>query len=165
MYLLTLESRKALEHQLLKVGNLYDRWIDFQRELMESEEINHLWSNKHFRDAYYSVTQITESIEDLWSEPGNLDERSGFINKIVGEIEEDDVEMFEQLLEAAKLIAKDKEGDSEEYEHYKNLINDLAAFKIISVCYAECQTIREKYGVELVSFLDRSAITKDLSLT
>jgi len=170
MYLLTFESRKALERKLLHVvteqednseglQNLFDRWVDFRRELMESEELNHLWPNKHFRDAYFSVTQFEEVIDAFWRDPENFKIKSGFINKIIDEIEEDDVAMFELLLEAAKLIANTKNADSEEHENYKNLIKDLEAFAIISRCYAECLSVREKYGAELIDLESKKEVT------
>lgn len=167
MFLINHETRQALERQLLHafkdpgynlagLFNLHSRWIGFKTDLLDSEEINHLWPNKRFRDAYYSVTVIAETIGAVYhkdTETLSSMDRVDLINKIVAEIEEGEGVMYEQLLEAAKLIAPTK-TDEEDKEEYENLINDLQAFLILNRCYMEWRSIQEKYAAELLNFFD-----------
>lgn len=163
MYVLDYESRLALEQQLLQynrqtrkenlVGlrNLYHRWADFGSDLLESEEINHLWSIKSFRDAYYSVTVIVKEINDVNDNPkGSY--AVDLINEIIEEIEEGNDTMYQQLVEAANLIANTKGDDSD--SDYTSLVRDLDSFLIIRKCLTRMDSVRETHSTELLKFLN-----------
>jgi len=149
---LTFELRLVVKKQMCKdIGTTCDRWVNGLSLMNRSENIDHLWVNASFREAYMDAIDIRDFLFQAISGNETHEDKHELIEKIVDQIDYDGEEGFEKLLEGAQKVLGEVESNDAIYntEHHNLFIEDLKLIVVFSRLATQCLKLTRQVEQEL----------------